>query len=419
MRRILDLHLHSRYSRACSPRLSLSNIAQTSEIKGVDIVAAGDFTYPTWFKSIEEELEEVKSSGLYRLKNNTSKTLFLLSTEVSLVYKDGGKARRIHLVVHAPNLAAVKKLNEKLGASYNIRSDGRPILGISAPEFVKLCLNIHNQFLVYPAHIWTPWYAMFGSKSGFNSLEECFHEQSEFIYAYETGLSSDPEMNWRLSALDKLTCLSNSDAHSLENIGREANVMELASDSYNNIYQVIKDNKRIVAGDTEGMIETIEFYPEEGMYHFDGHRDCHFSCSPEESKRLHNICPRCGRPLIIGVSSRVAELADRPIGFKPKKAVTFRRLVELDKIIAESLKVKSRKSVKVSKVYQELINTFGSELSILIDLDLNKLRNVYPLIADGINRVRQGKLSVIPGFDGQYGVIKVFPDDFFTPINLF
>jgi len=408
MRRILDLHLHSRYSRACSPRLNLSNIAQTAAIKGVDIVATGDFTYPAWFEAMSKELEEIGDSGLYRLKNNSSKTLFLLSTEVSLVYKDGGKVRRIHLVVHAPNLAAVKELNEELGSKYNIRSDGRPILGISAPDFVRLCLAIHPQFLVYPAHIWTPWYALFGSKSGFDSIEECFHEQSEFIYAYETGLSSDPEMNWCLSALDKLTCLSNSDAHSLENIGREANVMELAVDGYDNIYQIIKNNKRIAAGDTEGMLETIEFYPEEGTYHLDGHRDCHFSCRPEESKRLRNICPRCGRPLIIGVLSRVIELADRPLGFKPDKAVPFRRLVELDKIIAESLQVKNRKSVKVNKTYQDLVGRFGSELYILMDLDLKILKNDYPLVAEGIKRIRRQELDVISGFDGRYGVIRIF-----------
>lgn len=419
MRRILDLHLHSRYSRACSPRLTLSNIGQAAAVKGVDIVATGDFTYPAWFKAMSEELEEIGNSGLYRLKGASGKTIFLLSTEVSLVYKDGGRARRLHLVVHAPNLEAVKELNVKLGASYNIRSDGRPILGISAPDFVRLCLSIHPQFLVYPAHIWTPWYAMFGSKSGFDSIEECFHEQSEFIYAYETGLSSDPEMNWRLSALDKLTCLSNSDAHSLENIGREANVMELKDDSYEAIYQAIKGNKRLAAGDAEGMIETIEFYPEEGMYHFDGHRDCNFSCSPEESKRLRNLCPRCGRPLIIGVSNRVAELADRPLGFKPDSAAPFRRLVELDKIIAEALQVKNRKSVKVDKLYRELIGKFGSELHILMDLDLSALKNDYMAVAEGIERVRRGQLTIIPGFDGQYGAIKVFPDNSFKPKTLF
>jgi len=419
MRRILDLHIHSRYSRACSPRLSLANIAATAQRKGVDIVATGDFTYPAWFQAISSELEEKGDSGLYQLKEGNFKTLFLLSTEVSLVYKDGGKARRIHLVVHAPNLAAVASLNKYLDAKYNIRSDGRPILGMSAPDFVRICLQINPQFLIYPAHIWTPWYAVFGSKSGFDSFEECFHEQTEFIYAYETGLSSDPEMNWRLSTLDNLTCLSNSDAHSLENIGREANIMSLAEDRYDHIFQIIKERRRSTNLASEGMIATIEFYPEEGMYHWDGHRDCSFSCAPTESRRLKGLCPHCGHPLVIGVSSRVEELADRPLGFRPPAAVPFQRLVELDKIIAESLNIKNRQARKVTEVYNKLMNSFGSELSILLDLDLDKLKIVNPRVATGLERVRRGELSLQPGFDGQYGQVHVFSEDKFQPAALF
>lgn len=419
MRRILDLHIHSRYSRACSPRLSLANIAAAAQRKGVDIVATGDFTYPAWFQAISSELEEKGDSGLYQLKEGNFKTLFLLSTEVSLVYKDGGKARRIHLVVHAPNLAAVASLNKYLDAKYNIRSDGRPILGMSAPDFVRICLQINPQFLIYPAHIWTPWYAVFGSKSGFDSFEECFHEQTEFIYAYETGLSSDPEMNWRLSALDNLTCLSNSDAHSLENIGREANIMSLAEDRYDHIFQIIKEHRRSSDLTSEGMMATIEFYPEEGMYHWDGHRDCHFSCAPTESRRLKGLCPRCGRPLVIGVSSRVEDLADRPLGFKPQAAVPFQRLVELDKIIAESLNIKNRQAAKVTAVYNKLIDSFGSELSILLDIDLDQLKIVNPRVATGLARVRCGELSLRPGFDGQYGQVRVFSEDELQPAALF
>jgi uncharacterized protein (TIGR00375 family) len=419
MRRILDLHIHSRYSRACSPRLSLANIAATAQRKGVDIVATGDFTYPAWFRAISSELEEKGDSGLYQLKEGNFKTLFLLSTEVSLVYKDGGKARRIHLVVHAPNLAAVASLNKYLDAKYNIRSDGRPILGMSAPDFVRVCLQISPQFLIYPAHIWTPWYAVFGSKSGFNSLEECFHEQTEFIYAYETGLSSDPEMNWRLSALDNLTCLSNSDAHSLENIGREASIMSLAEDRYEHIFQIIKEHRRSLDLKTEGMMATIEFYPEEGMYHWDGHRDCNFSCAPTESHHLKGLCPRCGRSLVIGVSSRVEDLADRPLGFRPVTATPFQRLVELDKIIAESLNIKNRQARKVVAVYNELLDQFGSELSILLDLDLDKLKAVNPRVALGLSRVRCGELFIKPGFDGQYGQVRVFSEDELQPVTLF
>ena len=238
----LDLHIHSKYSRSCSPSLNLQNIAQTAKVKGVDIIATGDFTHPEWFKSIKEELEEEEGTGLYSLKNKKDvKTKFILSTELSLVYKGGDKVRRVHLVVLAPNLQAVEELNNFLAKRYNLIYDGRPILKLSAFELVKLCLKIHPQFLIYPAHIWTPWYAVLGSKSGFDSLEECFKDQTPNIYAYETGLSSDPAMNWRLSFLDNLTTLSNSDAHSLSSIGREANVFKLDTISYSEIYRVIKE----------------------------------------------------------------------------------------------------------------------------------------------------------------------------------
>lgn len=404
MRQILDLHIHSRYSRACSPKLTLANIEAACRMKGVDIIATGDFTYPAWFKSIKGELVETFSgSGLYKLKNvSDDKVKFILSTEVALVYKDEDKCRRIHLVIHAPSIEAVEKLNKFLNKKYNIHSDGRPILGIKAPELVKILLDIDSRFLVYPAHIWTPWFSVFGSKSGFDKLEDCFKDQTKNIYAYETGLSSDPEMNWRLSALDHLTLLSNSDAHSTANIAREANIMEISEPvSYQKIYDNIK-NKR-------GMIETIEFYPEEGAYHFDGHRDCKFSCEPSKSKKLKNICPVCKKPLIIGVLNRVEELADRPCGYKPKNAPGFKKLVELDKIIAEALKIKNRNSIAVQKEYQSLINRFGSELYILLELDLDKVNlEINERIVEGIKRVRAGELLVAPGFDGQYGEIKIF-----------
>ena len=244
MQQVLDLHIHSKYSRACSQKLTLANILQTCKIKGVDIVATGDFTYPQWFFDIKNELEEIQNTGLYKLKTaKNEKVKFILGTELSLVYKDKEKCRRIHLVLHAPNIKAVEELNNFLDKKYNIRSDGRPILGMSAPSLMELCLKIHPQFLIYPAHIWTPWYSVFGSKSGFDCLEDCFGDYTQNIYAYETGLSSDPEMNWRLSALDNLTLISNSDAHSLPNIAREANVFDLAEVSYESIYNSIKNNQ--------------------------------------------------------------------------------------------------------------------------------------------------------------------------------
>ncbi len=407
MLQILDLHIHSRYSRACSPRLTLVNIDAACRQKGIDIIATGDFTHPAWFESISKELVETFSgSGLYKLKiAPDDKVKFILSTELSLVYKDGDKVRRLHLVLHAPSIEAVKELNRQLGDKFNIRSDGRPILGIKAPDLVKLVLKINPHFLIYPAHIWTPWFSVFGSKSGFDSLEECFKDQTKYIYAIETGLSSDPAMNWRLSALDKLTVLSNSDAHSPDNIGREANVMDLSEPvRYEEIYNHIKNKT--------GLKMTIEFYPEEGMYHFDGHRDCDFSCAPEESRRQKNICPVCHKPLIIGVLNRVEELADRPDGYQPQKLVPFKKLVELDKIIAEAFNIKSRSSQKVKREYNRLISEFGSEMHILLELDLSSIKkDIDSRIIEGIRRVRSGQLLIKPGFDGRYGEIKIFSAD--------
>lgn len=409
MKQVLDLHIHSPYSRACSLQLTLANIDKVCREKGIDIIGTGDFTHPAWFKAISSELVETFSgSGLYKLKSaNDDKIKFIFSTEVSLIYKDKEKVRRLHLVVHAPNLAAAAKANKILGARFNIKSNGRPILGIKAPEFVRLLLNIDDKFLIYPAHIWTPWFAVFGSKSGFDTLQECFQEETKNIYAYETGLSSDPEMNWRLSALDNLTLLSSSDAHSPVNIGREATVMELSiKPSYQEIYEVIKYHKK---GGDSGILYTIEFYPEEGMYHLDGHRSCSFSCLPEESRNLKNICPVCKKPLVIGVLNRVTELADRPLGFRLNTAASFKKVIELDKIIAEALGVKSRNSKSVQTEYRHLINYFGNEFNILLDVSLEELKKVADVkIVEGISRARSGRLIITPGFDGQYGQVNIF-----------
>jgi len=415
MQQILDLHIHSKYSRSCSPELTLENIDRACRIKGVDIIATGDFTFPEWFSDIKNKLESIpptplyqggRDVGLYKLKSaGDEKVKFILSTEVALIYKDAGKARRIHLVIHAPNLAAAEELNKYLDKDYNIRSDGRPILGMSAPDLMKLCLGIDKKFLIYPAHIWTPWFAVFGSKSGFDKMEECFHEYAKDIYALETGLSSDPEMNWRLSALDRLTILSNSDAHSLPNLAREANVFEMKEASYDEIYGIIK-NKNF-----EKIKFTIEFYPEEGMYHYSGHRICGVSFTPSETKKLKGICPVCKKPLTIGVMDRVEELADRAEGFKPAQAAPFKKLVELDKIIAEALDIKSRHSAKVQIVYNDLIKKGGNELKILLDTSLEDLgKMAEAAIVEGIKRVREGRLIIKPGFDGQYGEIKIFDE---------
>ncbi|RMD59646.1 DNA helicase UvrD [Candidatus Parcubacteria bacterium] len=403
MRQIADFHIHSSYSRACSKQLILKNIAQACQSKGVDIVATGDFTHPVWFSALQKELEEIGDSGLYRLKQVDSPIKFILSTEVALIYKQGEKTRRLHLVVHAPSLAAVAELNRQLGKAHNLKADGRPILGLSAPRLTELCLKIDPHFLIYPAHIWTPWFSVFGSKSGFDSLEECFDSFTPYIYAFETGLSSDPEMNWRLSALDNLTLLSNSDAHSLANIGREANIFALEKASYQEIFKAIKEK------DLSKIKGTIEFYPEEGMYHLDGHRACGVRLNPFETKKHKGICPKCRKPVVVGVLNRVEELADRPVGFRPAKSYDFVKLVGLDKIIAEALGIKSRQSKKVQQIYQDLVNQLGPELKILLEIDTEKIKEASnEMIAEGVKRVRGGKLAIEPGFDGQYGTIKIF-----------
>ncbi len=290
MQQIADLHIHSKYSRACSPLLDLPHIDRFCRVKGVDIVATGDFTYPDYFSQIKNQLEEIGSTGLYKLKeefkvsgdgfkNLKGETKFILSTELALVYKKFDKCRRLHLVVLAPNIKAAEELNNFLDKRYNIRSDGRPILGMSAEELCEICFGIDENFMIIPAHAWTPWFAVFGSKSGFGTLEDCFGKWTPKIKAIETGLSSDPEMNWTLSKLDNITLISNSDAHSLPNLGREANIFNLEEVTYQEIKKVIE------SGDKKKFLKTIEFYPEEGMYHFDGHRDCQISFNPTEEEK--------------------------------------------------------------------------------------------------------------------------------------
>jgi len=408
MKIIADLHIHSKYSRACSGQLVLPEIDKYCEMKGVDIVATGDFTHPEWFKSLKEELVE-KESGLYGLKaNKDSKVRFLCSTEISCIYSKGGKVRRLHICILAPNLKVVEKINLALDKIGNIKSDGRPILGLDAKELARIVLGIDEKCMIIPAHIWTPWFAMFGSKSGFDSIEECYEELSNKIYAIETGLSSDPQMNWRVKNLDRVSIVSSSDAHSLPNIAREANVFEIDKLSYDEICRIIKDKN------PKEFLETIEFYPEEGMYHFDGHRDCKISFSPSETKKQKNICPVCKKLLTIGVMNRVDELADakRSEDYIDSNRVPFKKLIELDKIIAEALGIKSRNSKQVQEEYLNLIKNFGTEFEILLNVDYESLKEkTLPQIAEGIKRVREGKVHIQPGFDGQYGVIKIFDEN--------
>ncbi|MBU1130590.1 endonuclease Q family protein [Patescibacteria group bacterium] len=400
---ICDLHIHSKYSRACSKELTLENIDKWAKLKGIDIIGTGDFTHPAWFNDIENQLEEAKS-GLYKFKGSDSGTLFMLTTELSCIYKQGGKARRLHICILAPNIDFVKKLIKELkDRGCNLAADGRPIIGLSAKELLKICLEIDENHLTIPAHAWTPWFAIFGSKSGFDSIEECYEELSEYIYSIETGLSSDPLMNRRLSKLDNITLISNSDAHSLPNLGREANVFDLQEASFKKIFEIIKDQ------DKKKFLYTIEFFPEEGMYHFDGHRECKISFSPAETKKRQGVCPQCKKLLTIGVLNRVDNLADRTTDkIDEKRIIPYKSLIPLQEIIADSLNV-GKQSKKVQGEYFNLINKGKSEFNILLNLSGGDLNNITSgKISEGIMRVREGRVKLTPGFDGQYGKIEIF-----------
>lgn len=410
MRYIADLHIHSKYSRACSPRLVPETIAEWCRKKGVDIVSCADFTHPKWFAELKGKLKPA-GNGLYKLaeeKQAERPVYFFISTEVSCIYSKGGKCRRLHIIIFAPSLEVAEKINVKLGTLGKLASDGRPILGLDAKKLAEIVFEIDERCMIIPAHAWTPWFAVFGSKSGFDSLEECFDELTPNIYAVETGLSSDPLMNWQLKKLDRVTLVSNSDAHSPENLGREANVFEIdegAKNIYDEICQIIKEK------DKKKFLYTIEFYPEEGMYHFDGHRACKIRMTPEETKKRKTICPVCGRPVTVGVLNRVSELADRPEGERPDNAIDYRSLVGLDDAIAEALGVFGRKTKAVEREYQNLISKGGSEFGVLLDLNYKELAKITsPEIVEAIKRNREGKVSIDPGYDGIYGTVRLFND---------
>jgi uncharacterized protein (TIGR00375 family) len=395
---VADLHLHSKYSRATSKDMDLESLEKWAGIKGINVLGTADFTHPLWFEGLKNKLEPAEE-GLFKIKNGSAR--FLLSTEISCIYSKGGKVRKIHIIVLAPSFEAVEKINAKLGQIGNLKADGRPILGLDALDLAKICWEASKDCLVIPAHAWTPWFGVFGSKSGFDSMEECFGDYSKYIYSIETGLSSDPAMNWRLSSLDNITLISNSDAHSPSKIGREANVFNVGL-SYPEITGAIKE------GSPDKFLYTVEFFPEEGKYHYDGHRACEVSLSPKKSKKYNNTCPVCGRPLTIGVMNRVEELADRPEGFKPEGAVPFKSLVPLKEIIAEAFGVGAG-SLRVGKEYDNLIKNVGSEFEILLSADKKDLAEAAgPEIAEGVVRVREGKVQVEPGYDGVYGKVKIF-----------
>jgi len=400
MKFIADFHIHSKYSRATSREMDLASLDQWARIKGIKLLGTGDFTHPLWFEHLKENLEPAET-GFFKLKKKDNGTRFILTAEISCIYSKKNRVRKIHLLIFAPSLAVAEKINVQLGWIGNLKSDGRPILGLDAKELVKIVLNISPDCLIVPAHLMTPWFSLFGSKSGFNSLQECFDEYSPYILAGETGLSADPAMLWRLPDGRRLTLISNSDSHSPQKIGREANVFDIEF-NYQSLREAIKSK------DPTQFLYTIEFFPEEGKYHFDGHRACQIRLSPQETKKYNGICPVCGKPLTIGVLSRIEELADQPEGFVPENHIPFKSLVPLDEIIADVLS-QGVSTKAVEQEYKNLIEKFGSEFNVLLDVSRKDLATVtQPEIVEAIMRVREGKVIREPGYDGVYGKIKIF-----------
>ena len=403
MKFIADFHVHSAYSRATSKEMHLPVMARWAKLKGLSLLGTGDFTHPAYFEEIANELEET-GLGLLVLKGEANPACrFILTAETSHIYTQGGRGRRVHMMIFAPDIRTVRKINAHLGRIGNVTSDGRPIFGFSAKDLVKLVLDIEPGCLLVPAHAWTPWFSVFGSHSGFNSLEECFEEETPHIFAIETGLSSDPAMNWRWSALDRLSLISNSDAHSPAKIGREANVFDCEL-SYTAVIRAIKDK------DPQRFLSTLEFFPEEGKYHYDGHRACGICYAPGQTREKNYLCPVCGKPLVVGVMHRVEELADRPEGFVPPKTIPAVHLVPLEEILAEVFET-GIQSKRIRKEYLRLIEKGGSEFLILMDLSEEELRAfMEDRLVEGIMRVRKGLIKARPGYDGVYGRIKVFPE---------
>ncbi|MDD5504736.1 MAG: endonuclease Q family protein [Candidatus Omnitrophica bacterium] len=394
---IADFHIHSRYSRATSPDMGVKNITAWAATKGIAVVGTGDFTHPLWRKELKKNLGR-HTNGLYEY----DKVKFILTAEISNIYKKNGKGRRVHTILFVPDFKTADRVSKELEKRGNISSDGRPIFGFDAKDLVKIALDASPQAMIVPAHVWTPWFSVLGSMSGFDSIEECFEEQSENIYALETGLSASPDMCWRVSSLDKYSLISNSDSHSPGKIGREANVFDTGL-GYEHILSALKEK------DSKRFLYTIEFFPQEGKYHYDGHRSCGVCYSPSQTRMCAGICPVCGKKLTIGVMSRVEALSDRPENFMPKDAIPFRRLVPLLELIAATQK-KGICSKTVISEYKAAINFFGSEFNALLFADSSVLyKGLSCKTADAVLNVRQGNVGVRAGYDGVYGTIDLNP----------
>lgn len=411
---IVDVHVHSHYSRATSRNCTIEGLYFWGKLKGINVIGTGDFTHPEWFAEFCEKLEPVEG-GLFVLKQDIAseldKTLplsvrnnlirFVPSVEIATIYKKGERVRKLHQLIVMPSFEAVSRLNAQLERIGNLKADGRPILGLDSKELLRFALQADKDALYIPAHIWTPWFGLFGSKSGFDSLAEAYEDLCPEIRAIETGLSSDPAMNWRLHQLDGLAITSNSDAHSPQKLGREATIVR-AEPTYADVIGAFKTNDKRLAG-------TIEFFPEEGKYHHDGHRACNVLFSPAETRTHNGICPVCGKPLVVGVDYRVDELADHEAAqIKPAKTVEY--IVPLAEVIAELQNTKSTSGKGVVAEYEKLTAALGSEFDILRKLPLEEIRAHSSQVALAVERIRTGQVYKQPGYDGVYGTIRVFKD---------
>jgi len=393
---IADFHIHSKYSRATSRDMDLDHVAEWAKLKGITLMGTGDFTHHLWLEELKANLEDM-GNGLFKFRD----IYFILTAEISSIYSKKGRGYRIHNIIFAPSFKAVDKINNTLGRWGNLASDGRPILGIDAAELARIVFDIDENSALIPAHVWTPWFSVFGSMSGFDRIEDCFEEQTPKVFALETGLSSDPAMNWRWSALDRFSLISNSDSHSPSRIGREANVFNCEL-KYQDIIDALKSKDR------NKFLYTIEFFPEEGKYHFDGHRLCGIRLSPKQTRENKGLCPKCGKPVTVGVMNRVEQLADRPQKYTPANAAAYKNLIPLDEIIAEAKSV-TKTSKAVEAEYRMAIAKFGTEFEILLRANKEDLeKNLSRRLAQGILRVRRAEVNIQPGFDGEYGKISVF-----------
>jgi DNA helicase-2/ATP-dependent DNA helicase PcrA len=413
MKFIADLHIHSKYSRATAKNLDLENLYLWAQLKGIDLVGTGDFVHPQWLKEIEEKLEPAEE-GFFKLKNKYAKAMdarvpekcrgqvrFMLTVEISNIYKRHDRVRKVHNLIFSPSLEAARKIQAKLGAIGNISSDGRPILGLDSYRLLEIALDTDPQNIFVPAHIWTPWFSALGSMGGFDSMEEAFGDLTKQIFAVETGLSSDPLMNWRLKQLDDFILISNSDAHSPAKLGREANVFD-TDFSYKGVYQALSDKN------DKGLVSTLEFFPEEGKYHFDGHRSCQVRWHPQETAKYNGVCSGCGKPVTVGVMSRVETLADRAEGIKSKRWRPYQNIVPLPEMIGEA-KDMGEASKAVQEAYMNILTKLGSEFYILLDCPIKDIQAAAgDVLAEGILRMRQGKIAIAAGYDGEFGTIKIF-----------